>query len=232
MKKEDVLSNDFLKQFKNGEELSAFLGQLQKRGVEAILEGELDNHLGFEKHGDAPEGNFRNGHLRKKVRNQYGEIEIQVPRDRNSTFEPVLVPKRKNIVDGIENIIISLYAKGMSVSNIEEQIKDLYNFEIFQSFNTYLCPVENQKKDIRKLSLAELEEFFVAQGEKKFRAKQVYEWLWNKSLKNFDDMSNISLSSIFHWKCNNVIIHEIDNVEPRFCNFMDETDEFNDMEKI
>ena len=133
MKKEDVLSNDFLKQFKNGEELYSFLGQLQKRGVEAILEGELDNHLGFEKHGNAPEGNFRNGHVRKKVRNQYGEIEIQVPRDRNSTFEPVLVPKRKNIVDGIENIIISLYAKGMSVSNIEEQIKDLYNFEISSS---------------------------------------------------------------------------------------------------
>ena len=71
--------------------------------------------------------------MRKKVRNQFGEIEIQVPRDRNSTFEPALVPKRKNIVDGIENIIISLYAKGMSVSNIEEQIKDLYNFEISSS---------------------------------------------------------------------------------------------------
>ncbi|WP_086542749.1 23S rRNA (adenine(2503)-C(2))-methyltransferase RlmN [Algoriphagus antarcticus] len=52
-----------------------------------------------------------------------------------------------------------------------------------------------QKKDIRKLSLAQLEEFFLAQGDKKFRAKQVYEWLWNKSLKNFDEMSNISLST-------------------------------------
>ncbi|MBN3583973.1 23S rRNA (adenine(2503)-C(2))-methyltransferase RlmN [Algoriphagus aestuarii] len=54
---------------------------------------------------------------------------------------------------------------------------------------------ETPKKDIRKLSLPELEEFFLAQGDKKFRAKQVYEWLWNKSLKNFDDMSNISLST-------------------------------------
>jgi 23S rRNA (adenine2503-C2)-methyltransferase len=59
--------------------------------------------------------------------------------------------------------------------------------------NTYLCRVEIDKKDIRKLSLSELEEFFILQGEKKFRAKQVYEWLWHKSLKNFDDMSNISL---------------------------------------
>ena len=55
--------------------------------------------------------------------------------------------------------------------------------------------MELQKKDIRKLSLPELEEFFLEQGEKKFRAKQVYEWLWQKSLKNFDEMSNISLST-------------------------------------
>jgi 23S rRNA (adenine2503-C2)-methyltransferase len=67
--------------------------------------------------------------------------------------------------------------------------------------------VENQKKDIRKLSLSELEEFFVAQGEKKFRAKQVYEWLWNKSLKNFDDMSNISLSTREMLKNNFAINH-------------------------
>lgn len=133
MKKEDAFSEEFLKQFKNGEELYAFLGQLQKRGVEAILEGEMDNHLGYEKHGESTGDNTRNGHSRKKLRNQYGEAEIQVPRDRKSSFEPMLVPKRKNIADGIENIIISLYAKGMSISDIEEQIKDLYNFEISTS---------------------------------------------------------------------------------------------------
>jgi 23S rRNA (adenine2503-C2)-methyltransferase len=65
----------------------------------------------------------------------------------------------------------------------------------FPNFNPYLCGVELQKKDIRKLSLPELEEFFLEQGDKKFRAKQVYEWLWSKSLKNFDEMSNISLST-------------------------------------
>ena len=133
MKKEDAFSEEFLKQFKNGEELYAFLGQLQKRGVEAILEGEMDNHLGYEKHGDSSGENARNGHGRKKLRNQYGETEIQVPRDRKSSFEPMLVPKRKNIADGVETIIISLYAKGMSVSDIEEQIKDLYNFDISTS---------------------------------------------------------------------------------------------------
>lgn len=66
---------------------------------------------------------------------------------------------------------------------------------------------EVQKKDIRKLSLPELEEFFLAHGDKKFRAKQVYEWLWNKSLKNFDDMSNISLSTRELLKTHFVINH-------------------------
>lgn len=133
MKKEDALSESFLKQFKNGEELYSFLGQLQKRGVEAILEGEMDNHLGYEKHGESLGENARNGYGKKKLRNQFGQTAIQVPRDRNSTFEPVLVPKRKNIADGVENIIISLYAKGMSVNDIEQQISELYNFDISAS---------------------------------------------------------------------------------------------------
>ena len=67
--------------------------------------------------------------------------------------------------------------------------------------------MELQKKDIRKLSLTELEEFFLAQGDKKFRAKQVYEWLWNKSLKNFDEMSNISLSTRELLKAHFIINH-------------------------
>jgi 23S rRNA (adenine2503-C2)-methyltransferase len=66
---------------------------------------------------------------------------------------------------------------------------------------------EIQKKDIRKLTLPELEEFFLMHGEKKFRAKQVYEWLWNKSLKNFDDMSNISLSTREMLKSHFIINH-------------------------
>ena len=67
--------------------------------------------------------------------------------------------------------------------------------------------MELQKKDIRKLSLTELEEFFLEQGDKKFRAKQVYEWLWNKSLKNFDEMSNISLSTRELLKVHFIINH-------------------------
>ena len=133
MKKEDALSEEFLKQFKTGEELYSFLSQIQKRGVEQILEGELDAHLGYEKHQESIGENTRNGHSKKKLKNQFGEAQIQVPRDRNSSFEPTLVPKRKNMAQGVENIIISLYAKGMSVSDIEEQIGELYNIELSTS---------------------------------------------------------------------------------------------------
>lgn len=133
MKKEDVLSEEFLKQFKTGEELYSFLSQIQKRGVEQILEGELDSHLGYDKHQTSTSANARNGHSKKKIKNQFGVAEIQVPRDRDASFAPALIPKRKNMAEGVENIIISLYAKGMSVSDIEEQIRELYNIELSTS---------------------------------------------------------------------------------------------------
>jgi len=133
MKKEDLFDDDFLKQFKTGEELSNFLKQLQKRGLEKILDGELDEHLDHEKHKKSKEGNTRNGYSQKKVRSSFGQDNIQVPRDREGSFNPIIVPKRGNIVDGIENIIVSLYAKGMSNSDIEEQVRELYNFDISTS---------------------------------------------------------------------------------------------------
>ena len=133
MKKEEVLNADFLKQFKSGEELSDFLSQLQKRGIEQMLEGEMDAHLGYEKHQKANEANSRNGYQNKKIKTELGEHQIEVPRDRDSSFNPMLVPKRKSMVDGLENIIISFYAKGMSNSDIEQQVQELYGFEVSAS---------------------------------------------------------------------------------------------------
>lgn len=133
MKIEDLLSRDSLKQFKNTEDLNSFLGELQKRGVEQLLEGEMDAHLGYGKHHVSDEENARNGHGRKTIRTSYGESEIKVPRDRQATFTPQLVPKRKSMVDGIGNIIVSLYAKGMTVSDIEQQLYDMYGFQVSTS---------------------------------------------------------------------------------------------------
>ena len=133
MKKEELFNDDFLKQFKTGEELSDFLKEIQKRGIEKMLEGELDGHLDYSKHQKSSNTNARNGYTQKKVRTSYGESVINVPRDREATFNPMIVPKRKNIVDGIENIIVSLYSKGMSNSDIEEQISEIYNFDVSTS---------------------------------------------------------------------------------------------------
>jgi transposase-like protein len=133
MDKEKMLSDAFLKQFKTGEELNSFLAELQKRGIEKILEGELDAHLGYEKHEKTPDDNARNGYSNKKIKTSYGQSQIQVPRDRDASFNPMLIPKRQSMVDGLENVIVSLYAKGMTVSDIEEQIREVYNFQVSTS---------------------------------------------------------------------------------------------------
>ena len=133
MKKEDLLELQFLKEFKTAEELNNFLKELQKRAVEQMLEGEMDEHIGYEKHQKTKLPNSRNGHVKKKIKTSYGESEINVPRDREATFSPVIVPKRHNIIDGIESVIISLYSKGMSNRDIEDQIKTVYGFDVSTS---------------------------------------------------------------------------------------------------
>lgn len=133
MKTEDFLSDDFLKQFKTAKQLNDFLAQIQKRGIEKMLEGELDGHLGYNKNEQTDGDNARNGYGKKKIKTSYGESEIKVPRDRDASFNPMIVPKRENMVEGIEEVIVSLYAKGMSVADIEEQIKDVYKFDVSPS---------------------------------------------------------------------------------------------------
>ena len=133
MKKDDYLNTDFFKQFKTPEEFNNFFSELHKRGLEAMLEGELDAHLGYSKHAKSEQPNARNGHGTKTIKTSLGEAQIKVPRDRDSSFNPMIVPKRKNMIDGVENVIISFYAKGMSNSDIEEQMRELYGFDISTS---------------------------------------------------------------------------------------------------
>ena len=133
MKKDDYLNTDFFKQFKTPEEFNNFFSELHKRGLEAMLEGELDAHLGYSKHAKSDGPNARNGHGTKTIKTSLGEAQIKVPRDRDSSFNPMIVPKRKNMIDGVENVIISFYAKGMSNSDIEEQMRELYGFDISTS---------------------------------------------------------------------------------------------------
>ncbi|MHA8065035.1 IS256 family transposase [Aquirufa sp. ROCK2-A2] len=133
MKTQDSLTDAFLKQLKTGEELQAFLRDIHKRGLEKILEGELDAHLGYDKYEKTPSSNARNGTQKKVIKTEFGETQIEVPRDRESSFDPILVPKRSRYSTGVENLIVSLYSKGMSVSDIEQEIKEIYQFELSTS---------------------------------------------------------------------------------------------------
>jgi putative transposase len=127
-----VLTPEFLKQFKDSGELNSFMEELYARAMEQMLEGEMDGHLGYVKHSaeGINSGNSRNGKSSKKVKTTLGEVELEIPRDRNSTFEPVLIPKRSRKVEAIEEMIISLYARGMTVRDIETQIREVYGYNI------------------------------------------------------------------------------------------------------
>lgn len=99
---------------------------------EAMLQGEMNSHLGYESndHGAKSTDNRRNGYTNKKVRTSAGEVEIKVPRDRASSFEPKLVQKRQKDVSEIEEKVLAMYARGMSQRDIAETIEDIYGFEI------------------------------------------------------------------------------------------------------
>lgn len=110
------------------------LKQLTKELVEKALEGELKNHLGYDKyqHNDSSD-NYRNGYSSKNLVTEQGTLEIDVPRDRQGNFEPQIVSKHQNRIKGLDEKIISLYAKGMSINDIQIQLKELYGAEISSS---------------------------------------------------------------------------------------------------
>lgn len=109
------------------------LKQLSKRLVEKALGSEMDNHLGYNKYVRSDSENARNGLSSKQVITDNGVISVDVPRDRASTFEPVLLPKRQKRIPGLDDKILSLYAKGMSLSDIQIQIQELYGAEVSES---------------------------------------------------------------------------------------------------
>jgi putative transposase len=106
--------------------------QISKRFMERLLEMEMDNHLGYTRHAveGRNSGNSRNGKQKKTIKTGNGEIEIAVPRDRSSEFEPALVEKRQSHLKGLDNQVLSLYARGMTVRDIQSFVSELYGTEI------------------------------------------------------------------------------------------------------
>jgi transposase-like protein len=121
---------------KNPEELQDLIKEIMKQVVESSLEGELDEELGYTRYDyrNKETENSRNGFSKKTVHTDMGDMEISVPRDRNGDFEPELIPKHTNTISqDMEAKIISMYAKGMTQSDIESHVKDLYGVEISDS---------------------------------------------------------------------------------------------------
>lgn len=118
--------------FTNVADVYDYLKEGFKDILQELMEAEMDAVLGYEKNqkGDIVSKNKRNGYSTKTLKSQYGEFPIEIPRDRNAEFEPKLIPKYQRDISGIEEKVISLYARGMSTRDIHDQLQDLYGIEL------------------------------------------------------------------------------------------------------
>lgn len=117
---------------KNVEDMQDAIKDIFGPMFEAMLQGEMDSHLGYAPNDHSPKNtqNRRNGYGSKTLKSTYGDIPVDVPRDREGSFEPQSIPKRTTDVSGIEDKVLSMYARGMSQRDIARTIEDLYGFEI------------------------------------------------------------------------------------------------------
>lgn len=115
---------------KSAKDIEDALKDLMGGTIQEMLEAELDEHLGYRSYERLDSSNYRNGKKTKKIRGNLGETEIEVPQDRDGTFEPKVVKKRQKDISGIEQKIISLYAKGMTTRQISDTIEEIYGFEV------------------------------------------------------------------------------------------------------
>ena len=112
------------------DDIQAALKDLLGSTIQEMMEAEMDEHLGYDKYERSSVSNYRNGTKTKHVRSKYGEFDIDVPQDRQSTFEPKIVQKRQKDISAIDDKIISMYAKGMTTRQISDTIEDIYGFEV------------------------------------------------------------------------------------------------------
>ena len=112
-------------------DITAKLKELFAGTLEKMLESEMEEHLGYDKHSAAGNnsGNSRNGYGKKTIKSEWGETEIAVPRDRRGSFEPQIIEKRQTRTDDIEARILAMYSKGMSTRDIEDHLRDIYGVE-------------------------------------------------------------------------------------------------------
>lgn len=125
-----ALANELAKNLKTPEDLSQFDRLLKKISVEAALNAEMSHHLGYDKNQPKPGANSRNGYSTKTVITGDGPLELRTPRDRDGSFEPQLVKKNQTRITGMDNQILSLYAKGLTTREIAAAFKELYDADV------------------------------------------------------------------------------------------------------
>jgi transposase-like protein len=134
--KEQPFPPGFFKQFKGKEDFQTYFNSLFKHGIEAMLQAELDEELGYEKHSTQGynTGNSRNGSFPKTIMTEnVGEVLLNIPRDRNGEFEPRIIPKGQTISSSIEDAILGMYSRGMTTSDVCNQVRDVYGLDISET---------------------------------------------------------------------------------------------------
>jgi len=132
---QNKLLDELMRDYKNPEDLigeTGLLKQLTKGLLERAMQAEMTDHLGYEKHApsNTKSANARNGTYKKKIKGEFGELDVTVPRDRDSSFEPVILPKRQSRFHGFDDKIIAMYARGMTTRDIQAHLEEIYGVEI------------------------------------------------------------------------------------------------------
>lgn len=132
---DNKLIDNLLKEYKTPEEIlgdNGLLKQLTKAVLERAMQAELTAHLGYERHDASGDnsGNSRNGKSKKTLKGEFGNLPIDVPRDRDSSFEPQIVPKGQTRFSGFDDKILSMYARGMTTREIQSHLEEIYQVEV------------------------------------------------------------------------------------------------------
>ena len=135
-KKEPPFPKGFFKQFKDKDSFQVYFNSIFKQGIEEMLQGEMDVHLGYPKHttGGYNTGNSRNGSFPKTVATEnVGDVVLNIPRDRNGEFEPQIIPKGETISAKIQEAILGMYSRGMTTSDVRKQVEEIYGLGISET---------------------------------------------------------------------------------------------------
>ena len=133
--KQDKTIKELARNCRTVGDVHEMLKDLFKDTLQQIFEAEMEEHLGYPKHSieGNNSGNSRNGYSKKTLKTKFGNVEIEVPRDRNGKFEPKVIKKYARTSNDLEDQIIAVYAKGMSTRDIEDHMQDIYGIEVSSS---------------------------------------------------------------------------------------------------